>query len=447
MDERSIVVKTEVRADVETLDGLEADVAVAEETPHGEAVVAVLIELAEWVLTVGHTTDRATEGHTVLLIHRNGRRHLERVLERLAIHLVAIGKGEVLAHADNLIDVVGAVHADSDVLKVGVLQDTVGLLVAYAEHLGALVGTVADGDVVALGEAGAADSVEPVGVAEDHGLIVVDVTIVETTNGEVDILTGNWIVSGDGHAIGGIEIQTVVLSVDDRIEAIVEGGLSHGGSILISVAELHLRLAVVERSLSGSGEVNLYLLVLLAALGGDDDDTIGSAATVDRGRSGVLQNLHRLDVVHVKGVEGRSGGHTIDNVERILVGVERTNTTDADGSGGSRRTIGSDGHTGNLTLEGAHRVGVARGLEALGLHNSNRTGEVGLTLSGITGDHNFFEQLVILGEDHVHVGSSCEDLCHITHEAELELCARLDLQREVTVEVGDRTIRGTYFNY
>ena len=48
---------------------------------------------------------------------------------------------------------------------------------------------------------------------------------------------------------------------------------------------------------------NLHAVILLTLLSGDDDNTIRTLRTVDRGGSGILQDLHRLDIVGVHSVD------------------------------------------------------------------------------------------------------------------------------------------------
>ena len=91
-------------------------------------------------------------------------------------------------------------------------------------------------------------------------------------------------------------------------------------------------------------------LVLLRALGRDQDDTGGSTGSVDRGGGGVLEDGDILDVLGDNVVKG--SGNTINDNERAVVGHGR-DTMDGDSSGRSGLTGGAeDLQTRYLALEG-----------------------------------------------------------------------------------------------
>ena len=122
----------------------------------------------------------------------------------------------------------------------------------------------------------------------------------------------------DGHTVLCVQVQTVVRGISHGVEAVVHGCLSHGCGILRCVGQIHHRLLVVELGSQVGREVHLHLVALLTATGGDDDHTVGSARSVDRGRGSVLQHLHRLDIVHVQSVQVSRCRHTVDDEEGIL---------------------------------------------------------------------------------------------------------------------------------
>lgn len=105
-------------------------------------VVAVVILLAGGILTVGHRADGTGKSIAVLFIHRYHGRHLQCVLHRGAVNLRRIGDREVLANGDNLVEVPRGVESGSDILEVGVFQNTVHILVAQREHSAVLVVSV-----------------------------------------------------------------------------------------------------------------------------------------------------------------------------------------------------------------------------------------------------------------------------------------------------------------
>ena len=395
-----------------------------------------MIELAQWVLAVAHATHRTREGHAVFFIYGHGGRHLQGVLQRLAVNLIGVGDGKVLTNSDEFVHLVAGVDTSRQTLKVGVLEDTVGFLVAERNQGRGLLGGVRDRKVVVLSETRARDFIEPVGVAEAHGLARIDEAIVESVHRIVNILTSGRIIGADGRACRSIQVQTIVGSVGHGVEAIVEGSLGHRSGILGGIGQLHHGLRVVELGSEVGREVHLHLVALLARAGGDDDHTICSTRTIDRCRGGILQYLHRLNIVHVERVEVGGRRHAIDNEEWVLRRVERTDTTDTYPTGTHRRTIACDGHAGNLSLQGTHGVGVGRGFQLIGLHHSHRTCKVGLTLCGITGDNNLGQFAGILFQRDVEVGSGGH-LHGIVADIGNDQClSRLNLQGEVTIQVG-----------
>ena len=85
----------------------------------------------------------------------------------------------------------------------------------------------------------------------------------------------------------------------------------------------------VSRNRDRAIEVDLHL-ALLTLLGSDDDDTIGSTATIDRSRCSILEYLNALDIITIELVHTSLGWHTINNIKRIIV-VQRTDTTNTYG--------------------------------------------------------------------------------------------------------------------
>ena len=118
----------------------------------------------------------------------------------------------------------------------------------------------------------------------------------------------------------------------DRSLSCIDKTFVHHHSILGGVEHI----AVLPRILPTIREivVDVYS-ALLAALGGDEDDTIGSTCTVDGARGSILQYLNALDVAGVQIVDAALDGHTINDVERVAV-VDGSDTTDTNLSGCTR---------------------------------------------------------------------------------------------------------------
>ena len=65
-------------------------------------------------------------------------------------------------------------------------------------------------------------------------------------------------------------------------------------------------------------------------LGLDHDDTIGTTSTIQCTCRGIFQDGHRLDIVRVDIADAAIERNTINNIEWVVVGVDRAETTDAD---------------------------------------------------------------------------------------------------------------------
>ena len=100
-------------------------------------------------------------------------------------------------------------------------------------------------------------------------------------------------------------------------------------------------------------ERNLRLVHCQASLGSDDNHTIGSTCTIDRGRRGIFQYRDTFDVVRTQGIEIWTWDrHAVEDKEWRLAGVDRVGTTDLEGSRLARFTRRRDDlQTGTLSLQ------------------------------------------------------------------------------------------------
>ena len=181
-----------------------------------------------------------------------------------------------------------------------------------------------------------------------------------------------------------------------------EGGESHVG------AQRNDRLAAAD---------------VLAALGGDDDDTVAGAHAVQGGSGLAFQDVDALDVVRVDiqrtggvvgtgdavvrvHVRGRGDRHAVHDVQRRIVAGEGTGTTDGD-LGGSARHTGRrrDVEAGNLAGHGGSQVG-RRALDEVFAGDGLRGVAQRLLFTGDThgGDHDFLQVLGVGFEGDGHLG-------------------------------------------
>ena len=153
---------------------------------------------------------------------------------------------------------------------------------------------------------------------------------------------------------GNIRLQVLRVVVNPTVELLrtVEGGtprtvLNLGLVAIPTHTELvlHLRQAENRLPLQTTVVLNTDALLLRALLGGDQDDTCTSTATIQSGSGSAFQHCHRLDIIGVDCVstvtkvettvqtvatESSSivQGHTINNIQRLVATRERTDATD-----------------------------------------------------------------------------------------------------------------------
>ena len=184
---------------------------------------------------------------------------------------------------------------------------------------------------------------------------------------------------------------------------------------------------------------------LVTLLGSNDDDTVSSTGTVDCSCSGVLQNLHGLNVVRVDGVDVDSLYTVHDDQWVGTVNGAHTTYTD---SGLSCRTTGVvDGNTCCLTLK-CLSEGCYRNLgQSIAGYNGNRTGDILLCLGGVSYYDNILKYLGVFNEDNLHF-ASCDfhflsDVAHVGNNK----CGVVVhvLKGEITIKVGDGSVGSTLY--
>ena len=204
----------------------------------------------------------------------------------IELHVRGLGEFEVQVGAV-VITVVGIVVVVGHVRDL--LQQTVLEHITHRNEVTHLVRTAADVDVVlGLQEGLAEHQLVPLGVREHDGVAAGTVSL--------DGL-GRKVRIGSGDAI--VPLEHVV--IPGEVIAGALGDVGHGHLYASDGASGNLGLAHV------------------AALGGDDDDTVRTAHTEHRGGSGVLQDGQALDFVRVHRVQRTL--HAVHQDERRSVGV------------------------------------------------------------------------------------------------------------------------------
>ena len=202
-------------------------------------------------------------------------------------------------------------------------------------------------------------------------------------------------------------------SVEIVIEVLVSVsvGLCHGmaGIVVLAVHQLIISLIV----LAGIGDHVVlrdktavgtepriefhHCLASLALLGGDEDDAVCSAVSVDGGSRSILEDGHGLDVVRVDVGDGSAVGSAVNHDERAVACAKRSDTTDADGRGAAGRVTGGgdDLDTRGGACEGVGHTGGDLLLDLLALHHGGRAGEGGLGGRTVSHDDGLVDELGI----------------------------------------------------
>ena len=110
-------------------------------------------------------------------------------------------------------------------------------------------------------------------------------------------------------------------------------------------------------------------LTLLTLLGGNQDNTVRGAVTIQSSRSSILKYRHALDVLRVQVADVTTIWHTIKYVQWVSVTIHSSHTTDADRGILTRSTHTTvHAYTSHSSLQSrSHRRGWAQ-LDSLALH-------------------------------------------------------------------------------
>ena len=179
-------------------------------------------------------------------------------------------------------------------------------------------------------------------------------------------------------------------------------------------------------------------------LGGDDDDAVGTACTVERGGGSVFQNSGGSDVARVNRRDVTVVGHTIYYVERRRTAVERTDTTDTYGGVRTRLSAAVDNlHTGNLSGKGFRDFRRAFLLNVFCFHSLRRACIGTLADVTVTGDNDLLDYLAVLAHDDAQVLAGSHLFGSHTDETDDESLHRLgNFHLESSIVIRDSTLCG-----
>ena len=312
------------------------------------------------ILLVAVAVQDVFTGVDVVQVHRIDRSDVAAVHER--IHVGAGARGSVVevlvgcVHVQSELQIGGGldVHgsAAGKTVEGGSPQVTVLIQITHGHVVVAVVGGTAGGNIVFLAYAPADGLVEPVDIVlisfEDVGSGD-DFALLEKVGGgfvenvQIEAL-GDEVLVDIGRSCRGIVTVIVLTVVLETAPGDFHEFIRVGEFILGDTSLIHT-----------GGGAGLYGCAALGTLlGGDEDNTVGSAVTVQGGGSGILQDGHRLDIGRVQVGDTAAERNTVDHIQRAGGTVHGTVTTDHDGRAGTRIAIGAVHlDTGYRAFEGA----------------------------------------------------------------------------------------------
>ena len=193
-------------------------------------------------------------------------------------------------------------------------------------------------------------------------------------------------------------------------------------------------------------------LTSLTLLGGHQDHTVSSTGAIDGCRSSILQHVDALDVARIQTIQTIICSTTGDSVnhEQWGTGTHGTHTTDVHLKALSRlsRCL-CNVHTRSAGLHSAQSIGGVQLGDIITLHLNGSTGHQFLLLGTVTYDNHFLQDGIVILHRNLEVVlvTNLDFLSLETDERYDDRCTRLHIEREVTVKVGNSTIRGTLFHY
>ena len=343
------------------------------------------------------------------------------IVERLHRHVLTVGVGHV--HASTrlqiLVDFVVGVHTCLNTVVLDAVEYTFRVAVRNRVVVSRLGCSALQHCLVFLHLTRAGHVVHPVGLGAAQQLV-------------------GTIVRGTACGIVG-----VLAGIADSVALEFQQLLAGHHTVVVVISQLrHTEL----------GAHRECALAFLTALGGDQNHTVGSTATIDRSCGSVFQHGDALDVVRVEHrnrvrrvrevrVVTAVDGDAIDNVQRTATSVDRTDTANANLRSRARLTRGLRHlHTGELTAE--HLIDRNRGdvgnFSGADRGDTTRLGFAALCTIGH--NHHFVKRALFVGKHDAHVRTSRHlDRLHADIRDAQQIMSLRTRQSELTVHVSCRT--------
>ena len=439
-------------------------VAVGEErTLHtGIVAVAVVVEL-DAVLVVHDITLAVADVERI--DRTDGRRISENVARRVtgaAVVDLVVAEMRVVGIGAELEPLLGLiVHAQTGriTVHVRVVGDTFVVQIAERSVDRGVPGLAGDRSVVLLTQGRAESRIGPVVGTDVVLLALIDETAAESRSG-IDLTVDADELLPGRNRIDHIA-QTSVIRIGRQIRIGAQMGLADTHSRIDIVVFQRTVMQFVK--LCRVGDVRIILdgaridaplgvdchvsLLRLGLFGGDHHHAVGAAGAVQRVRGGVLQHGHRFDVTRVEVVQVSRVRHAVHDPERIVAGVERTETADADRRTLSRLSRGvGQLHARDLSGQSLRYVRLLRLGDVVRFDDGRRTGESLLFCRTERYDDHVVDSLCVLFQHDVDPGlrPHLDRVGLITHERHDQHIVRCGFDRKTAVRTGGRTLRSAF---
>ena len=303
------------------------------------------------------------------------------------------------------------VHAAGIALEVGVLQHTLFVVVTQRDEIVALGIAAGNGEhMLCAGRAVVGDFLHPVLVPAGHGIRLYKPGVLVDERVPGVVLIGVVV-------FGVLETADLRAQVGGRIGA---GALEvHAGAVLGAVAQglvHHLDKLIGAQQLVGRESSRSHAeaalirdvgVILGTLAGGDDDDAVCTAGTVQGTGRCILEHRHALDIGGVDAAEGTVVGNAVHYVQGRIGGADRADTAHGDGGilTGLAATRG-DGNARDAAFQ-AFGHGTHGAFAQVGaLHYGRRAGE-GLLLGRTVGHHHGVVQFQgLFVQDYVNLAAA-----------------------------------------
>ena len=373
---------------------------------------------------------------------------------------VIAGVGQVAIDLEPALGLIVCLQTAGETALVGVRGDTFVLEITHGSVEVGAVGARSDAHVVFPAVAGTVCGVAPV-VGRDPVLLtgggIGDLLAERGLGVHLAIETDEIFAGRDGvHLVS--EAADVLVAGDDAVDRDVRSLGGHPFLVTIVIVEREGVCLIV----SGNARDVVVLLqgldidalfdvdghhgiVGLAALGGDDDDTVGATGAVERIGGSVLEDGHALDISGIDAADGAVIRHAVDDIQRVLAGIQGAEATDADGRSGPRSAGGlSQLDAGDLARKGG-RDGAHLCLgEFFRFHDFRRSGEGLLGGRTESDDDGLVQHRGVLGENHVDRAPAVHRdlLLHESDGGENQSGIGGDADGVLSVDIGGGTLLG-----